>query len=71
VACVLLAAVCLMGVSAGLLTSTVPARAASTSQTPRPRPHCRPGTPQPAVGVIPAARLPQAMIGSAGHGQSC
>ena len=70
VACALLAGVCLMGVSAALLTSTVPARAASTSQA-RPRPHCRPGSPQPAAGGIPAARLPQAIIERAGHGQSC
>jgi hypothetical protein len=69
-ACVLLAAVCLMGVSAGLLTSTVPARAASTSQA-RPLPHCRPGPPQPAAGMISAARLPQAITEVAGHGRSC
>ncbi|HTZ24899.1 MAG TPA: hypothetical protein VMC83_12995 [Streptosporangiaceae bacterium] len=70
VACVLLAGVCLMGVSAGLLTSTVPARAASTSQA-RPRPHCQPGSPRPAAGMIPAARLPQAIIEVTGHGRSC
>jgi hypothetical protein len=70
VACVLLAGICLMGVSAGLLTSTVPARAASTSQA-RPRLHCRPGSSEPALGMIPAAHLPQAIIEPAGHGQSC
>jgi hypothetical protein len=71
VACVLLAGACLTGVSAGLLTSTVPARAASTSQAPRPRPHCRPGSPQLAAGMIPSARLPQAIIEVTGHGRSC
>ena len=38
VACALLAGACLLGVSAGLLASAGPARAASTSQ---PRPHAR------------------------------
>ena len=40
VLCALLAAACLLGVSAGLLASTAPARAASTSH-PRPRAHCQ------------------------------
>jgi len=70
VACVLLAGACLMGVSAGLLTSTMPARAASTSQA-RPRAHCRPASPRPALGMIPAAGHPQAIIEFAGHGRSC
>jgi hypothetical protein len=70
VACVLLAGACLMGVSAGLLTSTVPARAASTSQA-RPRPPCPPGSPQPVLGMIPATRLPQAIIEVTGHDRSC
>jgi len=47
VACALLAAACLLGVSAGLLASAGPARAASTSQA-HPRAHCRPGSPDPA-----------------------
>jgi hypothetical protein len=70
VGCVLLAGACLMGVAAGLLTSTVPARAASTSQA-RPRAHCRPGSPQPVLGVIPAADHTRAIIQLAGHGRSC
>jgi hypothetical protein len=70
VACALLAGACLLGVSAGLLTSTVPARAASTSQ-PRPRAHCRPASPQPTLGMIPAAGHPPAIIELAGHGRSC
>jgi hypothetical protein len=68
VACVLLAGVCLIGVSAGLLTSTVPARAASTSQA---HPRCQPGPPQPAARMIPAARLPQAIIEVTGHDRPC
>jgi len=66
VACALLAATCLLGVSAGLLASAGPARAAGTSQA-RPRAHCRPGSPEPgpAVGRSPV------IIGVAGHGRSC
>jgi hypothetical protein len=70
VACALLAAGCLLGISAGLLASTVPARAASTSQA-RPRAHCRPGSPEPVPGVIPALGHPQVIIRLAGHGRSC
>jgi hypothetical protein len=40
VACALLAAACMLGVSAGLLASTAPARAASTNHA-RPRAHCQ------------------------------
>ena len=70
VACALLAGACLIGISAGLLTSTVPARAASTSQA-RPPAHCRPASPQPALGMIPAAGHPQPIIVLAGHGRAC
>jgi hypothetical protein len=66
VACALLAATCLLGVSAGLLASAGPARAASTSQ-PRPRAHCRPGSPE----VVPARGRSQVITGVAGHGRSC
>jgi hypothetical protein len=66
VACALLAATCLLGVSAGLLASAGPARAASTSQ-PRPRAHCRPGAPE----VIPAQGRSQVITGVAGHGRPC
>ena len=66
VACALLAATCLLGVSAGLLASAGPARAASTSQ-PSPRAHCRPGSPE----VIPAQGRSQVITGVAGHGRSC
>ena len=66
VACALLAATCVLGVSAGLIASAGPARAASTSQ-PRPRAHCRPGAPE----VIPAQGRSQVITGVAGHGRSC
>ena len=66
VACALLAATCLLGVSAGLLASAGPARAASTSQ-PSPRAHCRPGSPE----VIPAQGRSQVITGVAGHGRPC
>jgi hypothetical protein len=66
VACALLAAACLLGVSGGLLASAGPARAASTRQA-RPRAHCRPGSPGPA----PAPGRPQVIIRVAGHGRSC
>jgi hypothetical protein len=70
VACALLVAACSLGVSAGLLTSAAPARAASTSQA-RGRTHCRPGTPEPVPGVTPAMGRPRVIIWEAGHGRSC
>ena len=70
VACALLVATCSLGVSAGLLASTVPARAAGISQAPGPAP-CRPSSPEPVPGVIPATGHPWVMIPEAGHGRSC
>ncbi|MGH3205826.1 MAG: hypothetical protein ACRDP5_27800 [Streptosporangiaceae bacterium] len=70
VAGALLVAACSLGVSAGLLASAAPARAASTSQTPGPA-HCRPGPVAPGPGVIPALGRPQVIIREAGHGRSC
>jgi hypothetical protein len=70
VACTLLVAACSLGVSAGLLASTGPARAASTSQA-RGRAHCRPSSPEPVPGVITARSRPQVIIWEAGHGRSC
>jgi hypothetical protein len=70
VACALLVAACSLGVSAGLLTSTAPARAASTSHT-RARAHCRPGLPEPVPGVILPMSRPQVIIWDAGRGRSC
>jgi hypothetical protein len=72
VACALLVVACSLAVSAGLLASTVPARAAaaSTSQ-PRPRAHCRPGPAGAVPGVIPAISRPQLIIWEVGHDRSC
>jgi hypothetical protein len=70
VACALLIAACSLGVSAGLLASAAPARAASTSPAPA-HVHCRPGSPEPVPGVIPAMSRPQVIIWEAGHGRSC
>ena len=66
VACALLAGACLLGVSAGLLASAGPARAASTSQ-PRPHARCRLGSAEP----VPAPGRPPVIIRGAGHGRSC
>src|ERR1700675_2434409 len=67
VACALLAAACSLGISAGLLASAAPARAASTTQA-RGRAHCRPGLPEPVPGVTPAMSRPRVIIWEAGHG---
>jgi hypothetical protein len=70
VACALLVAACSLGVSAGLLASAAPARAASTSRAHGPA-HCRPGSPEPVPGVTPAMGRPQVISWEAGHGRSC
>ena len=70
VACALLVAAFSLGVSGGLLASAAPARAASTSQA-HGSTHCRPGSPAPVPGVIPAMGRPQVIIWEAGHGRSC
>jgi hypothetical protein len=70
VTCALLVAAGSLGVSAGLLVSTVPARAAITSQPHGPA-HCRPGPPKPVPGVIPAMGRPRVVIQDVGHGRSC
>jgi hypothetical protein len=70
VVCALLVAACSLGVSAGLLASAAPARAASTSQA-RGRALCRPRSPEPVPGVIPAMSRPQVIIWEAGHGRPC
>jgi hypothetical protein len=69
-ACALLVAAGSLGVSAGLLASAAPARAASTSQA-RGSAHCRPGPPEPVPGVIPAISHPRMIIWEAGYGRSC
>ena len=70
VACALLVAACSLGVSAGLLASAAPARAASTEPGARAA-HCQPGSPEPVPGVTPAMSRPQVIIWEAGHGRSC
>jgi hypothetical protein len=70
VACALLVAVCSLSVSAGLLASADPARAASTSQA-HGRAHCRPGSLESVPGVIDAMNHPQLIIWEAWHGRSC
>jgi hypothetical protein len=70
VACALLVAACSLGVSAGLLASAGPARAASTSHA-RGHAHCLPAPPGPVLGVIGASAHPQAIIREAGHDRSC
>ena len=70
VACALLVAAGSLGVSAGVLASTVPARAAITGQAHRPA-QCQPGPPDPALGVIPALGRPRVISWEAGHGRSC
>ena len=69
-ACALLVAACSLAVSAGLLTSTAPARAASTSRS-HGRADCRPRSPEPVPRLIPATGRPQLTIWEAGHGRSC
>ena len=70
VACALLVAAGSLGVSAGLLASPVPARAAVTGRAHGPA-HSRPGPPEPAPGVIPAMGRPRVISWEAGHGRSC
>ena len=83
VACALLVAACSVGVSAGLLASAAPARAASMAQAHRTSAsqvrgpaHCRPGWPGPMgltpfTGVTPAMSRSPLIIRAAGHGRSC
>jgi hypothetical protein len=59
VACALLVAACSLGVSAAVLASTVPAKAASTNQ-PRGHAHC-----------TPAAGHPRVTTREPGHDRSC
>jgi hypothetical protein len=69
-ACAVLAVTCSLGISAGLLASTAPARAASTSHA-RERAHGRPGSHEPGPGVNPATSHRRVSIGEARHGRSC
>jgi hypothetical protein len=70
VACALVVAAGSLGVSAGVLASTVPARAAITNQGYR-FVRCRPGPSEPVPGVIAALGRPRVISWAAGHGRSC
>jgi hypothetical protein len=70
VACALLIAAGSLGISAGLLASTMPARAASTIQA-RGHARCRPGPAVPVPRIMHAAGHPQPINWEAGHGGSC
>jgi hypothetical protein len=70
VAGALLIAACSLGVSAGLLASTGPASAASTSQAHR-HAVCRAGSRAPVPVVVPTTGHPQVINGAAGHDRSC
>jgi hypothetical protein len=74
VAGALLVAACSLAVSAGLLASTGPASAASTSQA-HGQAHgpvlCRTGPPGPVPAVIPATGYSQLILWGAWHDRSC
>jgi hypothetical protein len=70
VACALLVAACSLGVSAELLASTVPARAASTGQAPG-RAHCGTRPAEPVPVVILALGRPRVILWEAVHGRPC
>jgi hypothetical protein len=70
VVCALLVAACSLGVSAGLLASAGPARAASTSQA-RGHAHCPPAPSGPVPGLVAAPGHPRMIIWEAGHDRSC
>jgi hypothetical protein len=70
VACALLVAGCSLSVSAGLLASAGPARAASASQA-HGRPRCLAGSLESVPGAITAMRHPQLIIWEAWRGRSC
>jgi hypothetical protein len=77
VAAALLAVACSVGLSAGLLASALPARAASTGSTVRTghvnaHARCqRPGPLGTSPGVTPATGRPHTTIWEAGHGRAC
>ncbi|HEY1625279.1 MAG TPA: hypothetical protein VGG16_15925 [Streptosporangiaceae bacterium] len=66
VACALLIAACSLGLSAGLLASAAPARAASPGRTGE-HGNCQPGH----VRDTPGTGRPRVRIGKAGHDQTC
>jgi hypothetical protein len=70
VACALLVAAGSLAVSAGLLPTTTPARAAIAIRPHGPA-HCRPGPPEPGPGMISALGRPRVIIQEVGHVRSC
>ena len=66
----LLAAACSLGVSAALVTSAGPARAASTSQA-RGHVHCSPAPPGFLTRMVPAQGNSLVIVRKAGHDQPC
>ena len=70
-ACALLAAAGSLAVSAGLLASTLPARASSTGSSSTGQAHCLPGPVSPVPQVIPVRDHPQAILWEARHDRSC
>jgi hypothetical protein len=70
VACALLVAAGALGGTAGLLASTSPARAASTSQA-HERGPCRLSLPRAAPGLAPPLGQPQVTVWEAGHDRTC
>jgi len=69
-ACALLVAASSLGISAGLLASANPARAAGTSQAPAAA-RCRPAPPAAVPGVVPAPGRPPLILRGAGRGRPC
>jgi hypothetical protein len=70
VACALLAVACSLGLSAGLLASAGPARAASTSRAQTPA-QCQAGSLEPVPGLTGAVGHRPVIIRGAGHGRPC
>jgi hypothetical protein len=72
--CALLVVACSLGASVGMLTSTVPARAASTSRAGERAHHCRPVLVGPVRHEKPASDHPQPgtrEAGASADGRSC
>jgi hypothetical protein len=69
-ACALLVAGCALGVSTALLASTMPAKAASSSQAPATA-HCPSLSPGPVPATVPAMDHQQIVIREAWHVRPC
>jgi hypothetical protein len=70
VACALLVAACALGVSTALLASTMPAKAASTSQVPAPA-QCPSHSPVPVPAMVAAMDHQHMIIWEAWHVRPC